>query len=256
MLLFFELIPISARQNETFVTWEKFLQSNSTPLKKIPADALLSWKTILKKAQKDCDPISAQKVVQDLRTLSIMSIKNVTLSNFCHSQRGQNWLAKLVRHWNAASLLSKKTIESSKKRHLKRIAEFMVEIAYRCYEAYDFQSSSAITAGIQSCNTLPKLSKDAKHKLALLIEKFSPVSNFKNLKDVIKELEKKNIPYIPYLALISKEMALIDDGNPDYLDHHINEEKLKLITKIFEKFVHIRIVLLKKSLYIPTFYSN
>jgi son of sevenless len=50
-------------------------------------------------------------------------------------------------------------------------------------------------------------------------------------------LEKSPAPTIPFLGVFLRDLAFIDEGNPDILNRKINMEKIKLIgatiTKIF-----------------------
>ncbi|MFN4174998.1 MAG: RasGEF domain-containing protein, partial [Parachlamydiaceae bacterium] len=176
----------------------------------------------------------------------------VSLCNFCHLSRGNNWISKLQKYWNAVSHFAQKTIEDSKKKGKdipkKSVTEFIIEIAHHSFEIHDFQTASALTLGISGCRKLPKISKHSQLKLDTLKDKFSLAFNNENLRNEIKTLEMHNLIYVPYLPLISKEIELIHHGNPDVIDFKINEEKLKLLNRVFEHFLNIQSRIVEKNI--------
>ena len=251
-LQFLELVPLTLSQPSAYITWESMLSLNPTELKKEKVERVLNWSQILKNVRsKGCNPEIALMVAKDLETLSITYFKEVTLSNFCHLNRGVNWISKLQKYWNSVSVFARTTIEASTKKERgtprKSITEFIVEIAYQSFELHDLQTSSALILGINGCKKLPKLSKSFKNKLDTLTEKFHLAHQNENLRKEIRELETRNILYIPYLPLISKEIEMVHNGNPDIVGRQINEQKLKFITRTFEKFLALQAKFIEKK---------
>lgn len=209
------------------------------------SNQILSWSQILHNVRKKgSNKDIAELIAHDLKIISASYIKEVSLSNFCHLNRGHNWISKLQKHWNAVSNFAKKTIEDSKKKGKdtpkKSVTEFIIDIAHFSFEIHDFQTASALTLGIDSCKKLPKISKESKSKLETLLHKFNLSFNNEALRNEIKALEKRNLIYVPYLPLISKEIEMIHHGNPDVIEGKINEEKIKLLNRLFERFLNIQ----------------
>lgn len=251
-LLILELKP-SKPQLSLCTTWEAALRDAPSQLIKEKRPIVLNWSHILKEVkEKGSSSEMAEKVAHDLRTHSITYFKEVTLANFCHLKRGSNWVAKLEKHWNASSIFARRTIEDSAKKGKgkpnKAVAEFMIEIAFHCFNMHDLQTASALIMGINGCKKLPKLSKDADKKLNMLTEKFDLHYQSENLRREITELEKNDIGYVAYLPLISKEIVMVDNGNPDIKGRQINEDKLKFITRTFEKFLTLQSKFVNKEI--------
>lgn len=228
----------------------------ATPLQPIPANTksnqILNWSQILHNVRKKGNnPEIALMIAEDLKIISASYIKEVSLSNFCHLRRGHNWISKLQKYWNAVSDFAKKSIEASKKKEKdtpkRSVTEFIIEIAHYSFEIHDFQTASALTLGIDGCKKLPKISKESKSKLENLLQKFNLAFNNETLRNEIKALEKRNLIYVPYLPLISKELEMIHHGNPDVIDEKINEEKLKLLNRLFERFHNIQSHIVEKK---------
>jgi hypothetical protein len=68
------------------------------------------------------------------------------------------------------------------------------------------------------------------HKiLANFKELITPTNNFKDLR---RQLDEAELPFLPSPALFLKDLLFIDQGNPDFVDGRVNWEKMTMISKI------------------------
>lgn len=220
-----ELRCLELRKRTELISWEQALH-----LKRQAIKEPLKWSQVLSAAEKwGQHEELASFVAEDLKTSAMVFLRGISLAHLSRNGR------EIAKHWNVVTAFTSRVVGDSVKR-----AEFMVEVAHKCFLGHDLESASALTTGLKEFKGIAKLSKKAKLKLDYLLEKFDLARQFENLRREIQALERRNIPYIPYLPLIRKEIAMIDNGNPDFKGTEINEEKLKLITRTFENFVSIQ----------------
>lgn len=139
--------------------------------------------------------------------------------------------------------MATKILESEDIRVRVATVKFFVQVAQRCVELNNFNTSYAIHAAFESSpvhrlkKTWEQFSSDKKNRQLVLENEtmstlFSPKGNHSNYR---KHLHTINPPVVPYLGVYLTDLTFIEDGNSDMLpalqDMFINFDKRRKISK-------------------------
>lgn len=117
-----------------------------------------------------------------------------------------------------------------------------IKIAHRLYQLNNFHALAAIVVGLNSghVQTLKNVWKDLSAEWRKLYEKYdalmSPIRNFAAYRAQLMEIGP-GVPCYPYLAVITRDLLHINEGNPNLLferNGHINYEKISLLGSFIE----------------------
>ena len=186
---------------------------------------------------------NSKEIADRLMMLEFNMFSKVDPSEFI-SKNGKILKAMIDRsnkmsYWVASNILAQKGVHNQ----VHAICRF-IAIAHFCYKNNNYNSLMAIMNGFnfQFISRLSKLWTLDQQYRALLQELrsfCSPMTSYKNYRAIVRkryEQLKDNIPTLPYIGVYSRDIALINEGNPDFLpDGTINGEKLTMITKILSE---------------------
>jgi hypothetical protein len=142
--------------------------------------------------------------------------------------------------WVASNILTQKSIKNQ-----VRVIRYFLSILHFCESLGNYNSIYDIMGGFHINYTSrlsriwnPEMSSDSR----ILLSKFrgvtDPKNNYKNYRETLArryELLKTGTPTIPIIAILKRDIALIEEGNKDYLEGKINLNKLDLLTELCQK---------------------
>lgn len=117
----------------------------------------------------------------------------------------------------------------------RTVLERFITIADGCWQMNNFNSSMEILAGLSMGpvsrlkHTWGGISTAALDMFKRLENEMKPTKNYQLYREKMQKLKKENIPLLPWLGLILKDITFMDE-NPDHLDNGlINFEKVGLL---------------------------
>jgi hypothetical protein len=138
-----------------------------------------------------------------------------------------------VSYWVASSIV----LHSDLKKRTATLKKF-IELAQICHDLRNYSSLVAIIAGLNNSSiqrlkqTWAGIKGNLTHQFETLNELVEAKSNYKNYRETLLALieSKSNEPIVPYLGLYLRDLTVIDECNPDFIDEDlINLEKLTMI---------------------------
>lgn len=201
---------------------------------RVETKPIIKWEKILShvSAKKKISEYAAL-LAGDLRKQCIGHLKQISFKDLHHQVhiRLTDYYNQLSRYV-AENILNNPTVKG--RLHL---TEFWLEVADHLEKLHDYHSVFSIVSGLTriEIDRLKTIWSDLseKHKIlnSSLRELCSLEHNYSNLKKRFEELEKASIPYIPFMAILLKDLTLIDQGNPDFIDGRVNPIKRELLLK-------------------------
>lgn len=177
------------------------------------------------------------KIAEQLIIIEAEILNNIHLSEFIIKYKNKTTLDKAIERanqisfWVASNILAQRTISNQIK-----VIRFFLDIAQFCEIYGNFNSIFNIMAGFQ-LHYVSRLRENWKLKTqsALMMNRFqtltNPEHNYKTYRQLIAKRPNK---IIPYLGIIKRDISLIHEGNPTYIEEKINKNKIELISKIIE----------------------
>lgn len=138
-----------------------------------------------------------------------------------------------VSSWVATNILWQGSMEGRVKVYTK-----VIQTAHALFKLNNFNATLAILSGLNSAAihrlrfTYNELPKKEKGVLALLMEKMSSKSSYKEYRETLKRVGP---PKIPYLGVYLSDLTFIEDGNPNNIGHLINFHKRRLVHRVLQE---------------------
>lgn len=192
--------------------------------------------------EEDIDPTMIAEQLTALDWSLFSKISNVELLNF-HTSRGDRNLCpnlcgmiqrfNQVSSWVATNILWQGQMDSRVKVYTK-----VVQTAHALFKLNNFNATLAIISGLNTAAihrlrfTFADLPKKEKGILALLMDKMSSKSSYKEYRETLKRVSP---PKIPYMGVYLSDLTFIEDGNPNNIAHLINFHKRRLVYRVLQE---------------------
>lgn len=124
-----------------------------------------------------------------------------------------------------------------------------VKLLQRLVELNNFHDAVAIVSGLNlACVQRLKRVWAALDPMARVIfdevdELLQPNSNWAHYRDLLRSVQARGVPVVPYTALYLRDLTFVQDGNPDTLPESrqlLNWEKIELVGNQIAQFVALR----------------
>lgn len=138
----------------------------------------------------------------------------------------------LLSEWVATNIL----VQRSAKQQCHIFGNY-VRIAHKCLENSGFNVASAIISGcrhacVERLHRTWHIPRSYSYVYEVVGTAVSPTRGYAAYRASLEAAIKSNKPFLPIVALILRDLTLIEDGNPDVLDERrVNVEKLQSIHK-------------------------
>jgi len=147
-----------------------------------------------------------------------------------------------IAYWVATEIV---TTANLKKR--SSILRQFIHIAQHCAKMHFYNGLFEIMAGL-NMGLVRRLKQTWKGLSAKTIETFieleelsSPDDNWRRYRDFLHTLRPGEYPMIPYLGLLLKDLVVIEDSNPTYLENkHVNFKKMRIVVPFLGSFLQIQ----------------
>lgn len=149
-------------------------------------------------------------------------------------------IARITHEFDTLSEFVKRKIVNAEKLKARAIM-FFIKLAEESYRQSDHHTTFAILSALESSEVSypskvwKKVDSNLSDKKQFMVDKFSPLSNYKNFRTFIKTYEALNQPYTPFLGPFLAELTFAHVGNPDLKDNLINWEKVKMLGSVLER---------------------
>lgn len=188
---------------------------------------------------------SPKEVADQLLLIESELFSNLNLSEFVSTEDKPNLnilvdRANRISLWVASNILTQKSTKNQ-----IRVIRYFLSILYFCEALGNYNSVFNIMGGFH-LNYISRLSKiwlpEMDNNSRILLSKFrsitDPSNNYKSYREIFNKrysLLETGVPTIPVIGLLTRDIALIEEANKDYLDEKINRDKLDLLMRLFEK---------------------
>lgn len=190
------------------------------------------------------DDVEPQAVAEQLTMLDWQLYSKITYvellnkswsrddKNVSPNVRGMIQRFNEVSSWVATSILWQGTMEER-----VRVYTRIIQTAQALFKLNNFNATLAIISGLNNAAvhrlkfTFNELQKRERGTLALLMEKMSSKSSYKEYRELLKRVSP---PKIPYLGVYLTDLTFIEDGNPNNIGHLINFHKRRLVHRVLQ----------------------
>jgi len=121
------------------------------------------------------------------------------------------------------------------KKSAKKVIKYFISVTDKLLTLSNFNSAMALSSGLSNYtiqNLVHNLKGNTLTRINKLFDIMSPRNNFQNLRDLYKDSIS---PFIPPQVVLSRDIALIEEGNATWLDKErgiVNIDKLVLFGNI------------------------
>ena len=172
--------------------------------------------------------------LNDFERLNFSKHKGYNI-NFITTQFNQ--ISEFVKH---------QIIAYSDKKKKARAISFFINLANETHRKSDHHSTFAILSALESADVSnPKevwdlIDIDLAGKEKFLVDRFSPINNYRNFRAFILTYERLGQFYIPFLGPYLTELTFAHEGNPDFKETEsgeklVNFDKVKMIGAMLQR---------------------
>jgi len=192
-------------------------------------------------ADSDIFQAKPREVAQQLTLYEYILFQNVPLNEFLKKSYANPInspaFTHLANHYNIVSLwVSSEIVKQKNFNQRADVIKYFIKVAGICKDINNFTGASAIMGGLlyTSISRLKKTwEKIAKSKLQILKDLetlFNPTRNYKQYRDILSTCE---LPAIPHIGIIPKDLIALEEVNPNECDGGlINLNKMRMVYRI------------------------
>ncbi|KAL6049434.1 putative Smooth muscle caldesmon [Balamuthia mandrillaris] len=194
--------------------------------------------------------LSAQELAQQLTLIDhelfkVVPSKELVKKRFMDAETSPHFTALVNRFNLTGQWVGTELAKYPTPAERAQVLAHFIEICQECYDMNSFNSVFALLAGLnntaisrlkQSWEKIPKKVMKKYHNLMTLVD------TDKNYQTYRQTLVKTKPPLVPYLALFSKDLFSVEEGNPTMLeDEMVNFEKMRMLHKIAQDFASYQV---------------
>lgn len=186
---------------------------------------------------RDITEFEPSVIAEQLTLLEFDMFKQIKLGEFVQPSTSPRISEMIKRsnqlsYWVATNILKREQIQDQ-----VQMINYFLSVVENCERLGNYNSAMNIINSF-NFNFISRLLPiwQLKPKLQALLDRFlefsSPISGFGNYREVYskrKELLIIEIPMMPYIGVLIRDMTLINEGNPGLIDQRINLQKLHLL---------------------------
>lgn len=180
-----------------------------------------------------------------MQLLSLCSLSELSRCNYSKIQHSAiNEISGFDKAFG--SFVKRRISAASSKKQKASVIGFFINLAWQCYKKRDHASTFTLVSALESPEASypkevwSKIDDELHTRYTHMVEKFSPLSRYANLRSLIYSYSEADSLYIPFIAPILGNLTSVDEVRPDMVDDDINFKKVEAIGALLEPLFRIK----------------